>query len=153
MPDKNYQAIIDALDVLARGVSTKTNGKITGVNVAKEAGIGKATLYRYFKEHSNLNDAYEALRRNGIRITDDVPETLQEAYRLREQEVKNLRLELNKRKNEAANLNKLRAHQIQLLWMDNERLQGEVARLLSLIADNGQGLTDNIARLTPPTKS
>ncbi|MBK9446136.1 MAG: TetR family transcriptional regulator [Betaproteobacteria bacterium] len=132
MPDKNRQAIVDALDVLARGASTKTNGKVTGVNLAKEAGVSKATLYRYFNEFPDLNEAYVTLKRNGIRLTDDVPETLQEAYRLLEQEVKNLRSELNRVKKEAAKLNELKSHQIQLLWMANERLQSEVTRLLGL---------------------
>ena len=130
MPDKNQQAIVDALDVLARGASTKTNGKVNGVNLAKEAGVSKATLYRYFKEFSDLNEAYETLRRNGIRRTDAVPETLQEAYQLLEQEVKHLRSELSRVKREAAKLNELKSHQIQLLWMENERSQGEVTRLL-----------------------
>lgn len=132
MPDKNHQAIVDALDVLARGASTKTNGKITGVNLAREAGVSKATLYRYFNEFPDLNEAYEALRRNGIRVTEDVPETLQEAYRLLEQEVKNLRSELSRIKKDAAKLNELKSHQIQLLWMENDRLQGEVMRLREL---------------------
>lgn len=136
MSDKNHQAIIDALDVLARGASTKTNGKITGINVAKEASISKATLYRYLKEFPNLNGAYETLRKNGISRTDDAPVTLQEAYRLRELEVKHLRSELNQYKKDATNINKLKAHQIQLLWMENERLQSEVIRLQGMITDN-----------------
>lgn len=49
MADKNHQAIIDALDLLARGASTKTNGKITSVNLAREAGVSRATIYPSFR--------------------------------------------------------------------------------------------------------
>lgn len=129
MPDKNHQAIVDALDVLARGASKKTNGKITAVNVAKEASVGKATLYRYFKKFPDLKNACEALRKNGIHLDEDAPETLQDACRLLEQEVKSLRSELAQTKAGAARMNELKSHQIQLLWMANERLEGEVGRL------------------------
>lgn len=129
MPDKNYQTIIDALDVLARGASIKTNGKITGVNVAIEAGIAKATLCRYFNEFSELKDSYGKLRRNGVCPSDNPPETLQDAYRHLEKEIKELRLILTEHKKNADKLNKLKSHQIQILWMDNERLSGEVKRL------------------------
>src|SRR5688572_1744380 len=94
MKDKNYRQIVNALDLLANGTPTKSNGKVTGVNVAKEAGISKATLYRYFHEHADLREAYEALRKNGIRVTEDPPETIQQAYRLLKDEVKRLRSEL-----------------------------------------------------------
>lgn len=136
MADKNHQAIIDALDVLARGVSTKTNGKITSVNLAREAGVSRATIYRYLDEFQDLNDAFEALRKNGLQRTDNAPITLLEAYQQRELEVKKLRSELKECKQDIVNINKLRAHQIQLLWMENNRLQDELSRLKSLVADN-----------------
>lgn len=129
MSDKTYQAIVDAQDLLATGRAAKTNGKVTAVNVAKEAGIGKATLYRYFDEHSELRQAFDAMRKNGIRISDDVPETIQQAYRLLKDEVKRLRSELAETKRTADHDNKLKAHQIKLLWSENERLQREVRRL------------------------
>lgn len=136
MADKNHQAIIDALDVLARGVSTKTNGKITSVNLAREAGVSRATIYRYLDEFHDLNDAFEALRKNGLQRTDNAPITLLEAYKQRESEVKKLRAELNECKQEIKKINNLRANQIQLLWMDNERLQAENNRLQKIISDN-----------------
>lgn len=136
MADKHHQAIIDALDVLARGVSTKTNGKITSVNLAREAGVSRATIYRYLDEFQDLNDAFEALKKNGIQRTDNAPITLLEAYQQRELEVKKLRSELKECKQDIVNINKLRAHQIQLLWMENNRLQDELSRLKSLVADN-----------------
>lgn len=143
MTDKNYQAIIDALDLLANGSPKKSNGKITGVNVAAEAGVSKATLYRYFDDHEELKASYTALRKNGIRMTDDAPETIQQAYKLLQDEVKHLRTELAELKNNAEHTNKLKSHQIQLLWMDNERLQSEVRRLLGKIEN-----TDNVIVLS-----
>ena len=136
MADKNHQAIIDALDLLARGASTKTNGKITSVNLAREAGVSRATIYRYLDEFTDLNDAFEALKKNGLQRTDNAPITLLEAYQQRESEVKKLRAELKECKQDIVNINKLRAHQIQLLWMENNRLQDELSRLKSLVADN-----------------
>ncbi|MFM4713599.1 HTH domain-containing protein [Aeromonas veronii] len=136
MADKNHQAIIDALDVLARGVSTKTNGKITSVNLAREAGVSRATIYRYLDEFQDLNDAFKTLRKNGLQRTDNAPITLLEAYQQRESEVKKLRAELNECKQEIKKINNLRANQIQLLWMDNERLQAENNRLQKIISDN-----------------
>ncbi len=136
MADKNHQAIIDALDVLARGASTKTNGKITSVNLAREAGVSRATIYRYLDEFQDLNDAFEALKKNGIQRTDNAPITLLEAYQQRESEVKKLRAELKECKQEITKINNLRANQIQLLWMDNERLQTENYRLHKMISDN-----------------
>lgn len=136
MADKHHQAIIDALDVLARGASTKTNGKIMSVNLAREAGVSRATIYRYLDEFQDLNDAFEALKKNGIQRTDNAPITLLEAYQQRELEVKKLRSELKECKQDIVNINKLRAHQIQLLWMENNRLQDELSRLKSLVADN-----------------
>ncbi|MFM5026411.1 hypothetical protein ACEUBM_15350 [Aeromonas caviae] len=136
MADKNHQAIIDALDLLARGASTKTNGKITSVNLAREAGVSRATIYRYLDEFTDLNDAFESLKKNGLQRTDNAPITLLEAYQQRESEVKKLRAELKECKQEITKINNLRANQIQLLWMDNERLQTENNRLHKMISDN-----------------
>lgn len=129
MRDKTYQAIVDALDLLASGRAANSNGKVTAVNVAREAGIGKATLYRYFEEHADLRHAFDAMRKNGIRIADDIPETIQQACRILKDEVRRLRSELAETKRNAEQSNKLKAHQIQLLWLNNERLQNELLRL------------------------
>ncbi|AEB51946.1 hypothetical protein B565_3911 [Aeromonas veronii B565] len=50
--------------------------------------------------------------------------------------MKKLRAELKECKQEITKINNLRAHQIQLLWMDNERLQTENNRLHKMISDN-----------------
>lgn len=136
MKDKTYQAVMDALDLLANARPKKTNGKVTAVNLAKEAGISKATLYRYFVEHADLRRAYEVMRKNGISIADVVPETIQQAYRLLKEEVRSLRSELNETKRKADHNNKLKAHQIVLLWTENKRLENEVRRLREQVSGN-----------------
>jgi hypothetical protein len=136
MKDRTYQAVLDALDLLATARPAKTNGKVTAVNLAKEAGISKATLYRYFDEHADLRNAYDAMRRNGIQVVDEVPETIQHAYRLLKEEVRSLRSELGETKRKANHNNKLKAHQILLLWTENKRLENEVRRLQTLGSKN-----------------
>lgn len=135
MSDRSYQAIVDAMDKLANGTPESTNGKITGVNLAVEARVSKATLYRYLTDFPQLQEAYSALRHNGIKRTTDAPETLQQANKLIQDEVKYLRIELKKLKKETEELNKLKSHQIQLLWLDNERLQMR----LNLLLKNSDG--------------
>lgn len=129
MADNNYQDILNGLDALATGNAHKTNGKITAVNVAVQSGVSKATLYRYFDDHKELREAFDTLKKNGIRVSDDAPETIEQAYRQQKEEIKFLRSELAEVKNNAAKTDKLKSHQIQLLWMDNERLQTEIRRL------------------------
>ncbi len=146
MKDKTYQAIVDALDVLARGKPAKTNGKITGVNLAKEAGVSKATLYRYLDQNADLQEAYDKLRKNGVREDTIVPETVEHANRLLKNEVKQLRSELVEIRRQAELSNKLKAHQIQLLWLENERLKKEFARLLERQGGNVIPLVADVSR-------
>lgn len=146
MKDKTLQAITDALDLLASGKPAKSNGKITGVNLAREAGVSKATLYRYLDQNADLQEAYNALRKNGVREDVVVPETIEQANRLLKAEVKQLRSELAEVRRQADLSNKLKAHQIQLLWLENERLQGEVARLIARQGDNVVPLVADVNR-------
>lgn len=146
MKDKTLQAITDALDLLASGKPGKSNGKITGVNLAREAGVSKATLYRYLDQNTDLQEAYNALRKNGVREDVVVPETIEQANRLLKAEVKQLRSELAEVRRQADLSNKLKAHQIQLLWLENERLQGEITRLLARQGDNVVPLVADVNR-------
>lgn len=146
MKDKTYQAIVDAIDLLASGKPAKTNGKITGVNLAKEAGVSKATLYRYLDQNADLQEAYDALRKHGVREDEVVPETIEQANRLLKNEVKRLRTELAEVRRQAELSNKLKAHQIQLLWLENKRLQEEVTRLLARQGGNVVPLVADVAK-------
>lgn len=132
MTDRNKSAIVDALNQLASAKPTRTNGKITGVNLAKEAGVSKATLYRYLNAYAELRDAYNTLRKNGVQTDDVIPETLEQALRLATNEVKTLRSTLSSERAENERMTKLRASQVQLLWLEVERLQKENNRLTEL---------------------
>lgn len=123
------QTILDAIVRLTNGTSKKTDGKITAVNLAKEAGVSKATLYRCFEHHAGIRENYEALRRNGIRLSDCEPITDEHSYHLLKDELRQLRTELTNIKITSDKINKLKAHQILILWMDNERLQNDLDRL------------------------
>lgn len=133
MKDRTFQAIFDALDRLASGRPAKTNGKVTGVNLVKESGISKATLYRYLEQNLDLRDAYDALRRSGVRADVAVPENQEQANRLMSDEVKLLRSALTESRRQLEQEKKLKAHQIELLWLENERLRTEVDRLTALV--------------------
>lgn len=132
MKDKTYQSIVSALELLASGRPAKTNGKVNKANLIKEAGISKATLYRYFKEDSELREAFDGIDNNGTRESDAEPATLQQAHRLLKEEVDRLKSELSEVKRNAEHANKVKAHQIQLLWLENERLRSESLRLQNL---------------------
>ncbi|WP_136219047.1 hypothetical protein [Massilia sp. Mn16-1_5] len=134
MKDKTKQAITDALDKLASAKPARTNGKITGLNLAKEAGVSKATLYRYLNDHIDLQTEYATLRKNGVSEEDVVPETLEQAYRLASEEVKMLRSALSDEREAAAQASKLRANQVLLLWLEIERLREENEKLASSLA-------------------
>lgn len=145
MKDKTYLAISNALDLLASGKPARTNGKITGVNLAKEACVSKATLYRYLGQNTDLQEAYDILRKNGVRGDELVPETVEQSNRLLKNEVKQLRSELVEARRQFARLNELKSHQIQLLWLENERLQFEIGRLESKFGGNVMPFTRDLS--------
>ncbi|MBK6716231.1 MAG: hypothetical protein IPG57_14350 [Burkholderiales bacterium] len=146
MKDRTFQAIFDALDRLASGRPSKGSGKVTGVNLVKESGVSKATLYRYLEKNLDLRDAYDTLRRNGVRADDAVPENQEQANRLMSDEVKQLRSALVESRRQLEQEKKLRAHQIELLWLGNERLRTEVDRLTALVGGNVVSLLREDAR-------
>ncbi len=136
MKDKTLQAITDALDRLASGKPTKSNGKVTGVNLTKESGVSKATLYRYLEQNLELQAAFDALRKHGVRKDDAVPENQEHANRLMNDEVKQLRAALAENRRQSEQEINLKAHQIELLWLENGRLRAEVSRLTALAGGN-----------------
>jgi AcrR family transcriptional regulator len=129
MNDKNYQAIVDALDLLGSGKHAISNGKITALNVAIEAGISKATLYRYFDRVEQLRKGFESIRRRGINFEDEAPDTPVRAYLHVKTEIKHLRDELATEKRRSTESDRLKSHQLLVLWSENERLKNEINRL------------------------
>jgi AcrR family transcriptional regulator len=124
MKDTTYQAIVAAIDRLARGKGSTKNGKVTVVNVAAEAGIGKATVYRYFTEYETLRKDYDTVRRRGSKPISDGPATVQDALTLAKSEIQDLRRELA----EAEVAIKTKAQQLLLLWSENKSLHRELER-------------------------
>jgi AcrR family transcriptional regulator len=124
MTDKTYESIVAALDRLASGNGSRKSGKITAVSLAAEAGIGKATLYRYFNDHDKLKRDYDSVRRRGIGPIPDGPATLQDALANAQAEIKELRRELA----EADIAFKAKAQQLLLLWAENKSLRRELER-------------------------
>ncbi|WP_085727245.1 hypothetical protein [Pseudomonas sp. R37(2017)] len=45
--DQTRQKLIDAMDRIIRGCPVRTDAKLTPSNVAREASVGRATLYRF----------------------------------------------------------------------------------------------------------
>ncbi len=129
--DANYVAIESAIDTIANGTSKKTNGKVTALNVAREAGISKATLYRLFNKYPELNQSFFDLRQNGIQLNADVPLTLYDTLQVLEDEVKTLRTELSKVRRDSESLDKQRLHQIFLLWTSNRQLEEKIGLLMT----------------------
>ncbi len=123
------QQIIDAMDLLATGCSKKTNGKISAVNLAKEASISKATLYRYFESHEDLEKAFQLLRRNGVRLVE-APETVEQENANLKAETKALRSKIAEQERMELLEKKVMANQIFVLWQEVERLTQEQDRLL-----------------------
>lgn len=128
MAVEKHQSIVDAIDKLAEGKPLKSDGRITAVNVAREACISKATLYRAFEDDDELRKSFEGLRKGGVRPDNAPVQTLEEANRALKQEVKLLRAALAEKNSTAEVRNKTKANQIQVLWSEVQRLEVLLAR-------------------------
>jgi len=131
MADKTKLAISTAIDTLGRGASRKTNGKITAVNLALEAGVSKATLYRYFDDNPDLLKDFEAVKSRGVNSDGDAPVTMDDALRNAKDEIAALRKMISDMKDAADKDDKLRSHQIFVLWKENQRLNAQLKRMES----------------------
>ena len=131
MTDKTKLAISAAIDALGRGVPTKTNGKITAINLAREAGVSKATLYRYFEHNADLASDFEAVKSRGATPNDDAPVTLADALENAKVEIASLRKLISDMKEAAAKNDKLESHQVFVLWKENQRLSEYIKRMES----------------------
>lgn len=131
MADKTKIAISTAIDALGRRESRKTNGKITAVNVALEAGISKATLYRYFESNADLLSDFEAVKARGVSSSDIAPVTVDDALKNAKDEIEALRKLISDMKDAADKNDKLKSHQILVLWKENHRLNAHIKRMES----------------------
>ncbi|MDR6419972.1 hypothetical protein J2801_002223 [Paraburkholderia phenoliruptrix] len=137
MKDSTYRAIDDALEGIGNERAITMRSKISGIEVARRAGVSKATLYRYLDAHPALRNKYNTLRTNVDVPNDPTPEALVRAHHTAEDEVNRLRTALAEAVRAAEQSDKLSAHQIELLWLDNARLRRELQNVSSQLAAPG----------------
>lgn len=119
-----------AMDHLCNGTSKRTNGQLTVSNLAKEAGVSRATANRA-----------EAVLTEFHNRTIALAETLEKLPGLRDQnrELTRRLAQVTSEKNQViADLQAtvtLLAQQIQALMLENERLRTSVAKSLSNVME------------------
>jgi seryl-tRNA synthetase len=86
--DKTKQKLTDALDRIIRGRPVRTDLKITPSNVAREADVGRATLYRFPEILAKIECAQSNLAKSS-------PINLTKKVKLLTKELENLRRERN----------------------------------------------------------
>jgi uncharacterized membrane protein YccC len=85
--DKTKQKLTDALDRIIRGRPVRTDLKITPSNVAREAGVGRATLYRFPEILAEIGRAQSNLAKSApINLAEKVKFLTKELYNLRREE-------------------------------------------------------------------
>ncbi len=113
----------DAMDRLCNGTSQRTNGQLTVSNLAKEAGISRAT--------ANRAEAVLAEFHNRIIAFQETPEKLP-GLRDQNRELERRLAQVTAEKNQIiADLQAtvaLLAQQVQALTLENERLRTNVAK-------------------------
>ncbi len=113
----------DAMDRLCNGTSQRTNGQLTVSNLAKEAGVSRAT--------ANRAEAVLAEFHNRIIAFQETPEKLP-GLRDQNRELERRLAQVTAEKNQIiADLQAtvaLLAQQVQALTLENERLRTNVAK-------------------------
>ena len=113
----------DAMDRLCNGTSQRTNGQLTVSNLAKEAGVSRAT--------ANRADTVLAEFHNRIIAFQETPEKLP-GLRDQNRELERRLAQVTAEKNQIiADLQAtvaLLAQQVQALTLENERLRTNVAK-------------------------
>src|SRR5713226_1895824 len=120
----------ESMDRLCNGTSQRTNGQLTVSNLAKEAGVSRATANR---AEAVLTDFH-----NHIIALAETPEKLP-GLRDQNRELEHRLAHLTTEKNQIiANLQAtvtLLAQQIQALTLENERLSTSKARLVDNVTE------------------
>ncbi|NUT62798.1 hypothetical protein [Herbaspirillum sp. C9C3] len=127
---------MSAIDRLVSGTSESTNGKLIAVNLAAEARISKATLYRRFKEFPDLpvlsSNVLSEENRNSPPI-----ETTGDSIKAMRGEISTLRDERDQLQKQVTT----QKCQIALLWLQVKSLQEKLS--------DATPSTDNIAQFIP----
>lgn len=142
MKDSTYKALAAAVDAFVRNQGVGT-AKVSISKIAKTANISRATAYRYFDEKNGLAEVLNALNKSCSREAV-VPIGESSVDRSSGDEVKRLKKELSNEKKAFECTNKLKSHQIELLWLENERLNKLVKELVRNAAENS-----NVVNLKP----
>lgn len=129
MKDRTRQAIVDALEHFVDVGCAVGSRRLTVVNLSRESGVSKATLYRYLERDDELRARYEELRRSRFKSSDSVSLDGEQSEEGLTAEVRRLRSELADVKRDFHNSSKIKSHQIFLLWSENKRLKAEIARM------------------------
>ncbi|HDR9104576.1 TPA: hypothetical protein QDB04_001395 [Burkholderia vietnamiensis] len=137
MRQSNYDAIDGALDRHKSGMTRHSDGKVTVVNIAKEASVGRATVYRSFAEHPDLKAKYDNLSTQRSSKAVEPPQTPHEAFLQARDEVKRLRQELKDERRQAEERHKLSANMIFVL-----------KRKIQVVETENKNLRDNQSRST-----
>lgn len=118
--DKTKQKLIDALDRIVRGRPARTDGKLTPSNVAREAIVGRATLYRF-------PDVLAEIERAQNRTGETAPTNLMENVRYLKKEVETLRREGNAKARQYKEVAERCAQHIQVLALALRAKDAELA--------------------------
>ncbi|WP_247257120.1 hypothetical protein [Pseudomonas moorei] len=125
---KTKQKLIDALDRIIRGRPVRTDAKLTPSNVAKEAEVGRATLYRFPEILEDITRA-----QNNLSATE--PTHLIDTVKRLKSELGILHREENAKAREYKEIAVRCAQHIQALALALRIRDGELAERDKLIAE------------------
>lgn len=138
MKSETYDAVKAALKSLTEQQASDANEAIPAIKVANEAGISKASLYRCFQAHPELQASFSDLRARKSKLSKSVETgAFQDKSTGKEQpvslvaKVAALQQELITLRREADQDRKLSSQKVQLLWLENNRLRALISELRS----------------------
>lgn len=126
--DKTKQKLNDALDRIIRGRPVRTDAKLTPSNVAREADVGRATLYRF-------PDILTDIARAQSNLSETEPLHLIETVKRLKTELNNLRRTENAKARQYKEVAVRCAQHIQALALALRIRDEELAERDKLIAD------------------
>ena len=132
----NNERLLAAMGRLLSGSASKTNGKLTASNVALEAGLGRATLYRPGRE--------KVLKEWERRLTDfhaaPNPKDPHELVRRLTDELARVRRDGNVRSSDLARRNEVLAQQVQHLTLELTVARDRIEQLMARQHQSNAGI-------------
>jgi len=120
----------DAMDRLCNGTSQRTNGQLTVSNLAKEAGVSRATANRAEAVLADFHNCTIALAETPEKLPG-----LRDQNRVLERRLAQMTTEKNQIIADLQATVALLAQQIQALTLENERLRVSLARSVSNVTE------------------